>query len=103
MHDADSVAPDDEAKAINIAFGLERMGLWALRVPLIAGGLVIVLAVLAGIGLSRINVDDSLSQLFRSDTPEFKQFEEVTRRFPSNEFDVLVVIEGPTLLQRDNR
>jgi len=32
--------------------------------------------------------------LFRSDTPEFKRYEEVTRRFPSSEFDVLVVIEG---------
>jgi hypothetical protein len=32
--------------------------------------------------------------LFRSDTPEFKQYEAVTRRFPSSEFDVLVVVEG---------
>jgi hypothetical protein len=47
-------------------------------------------------------VDDSLSQLFRSDTPEFRQFEEVTRRFPSTEFDVLVVIEGKTLLDRES-
>jgi predicted RND superfamily exporter protein len=45
-------------------------------------------------------VDDSLSQLFRSDTPEFKTFEEVTRRFPSNEFDVLIVVEGKNLLER---
>ncbi|MGB6175032.1 MAG: MMPL family transporter [Methylocella sp.] len=38
--------------------------------------------------------------MFRSDTPAFKQYEEVTRRFPSSEFDVLVVIEGKTLMQR---
>ena len=91
-----------DAKPINIAFGLERLGLWALRVPLLAALLVIGLIVAAGIGVTRINVDDSLSQLFRSDTPDFRQFEEVTRRFPSNEYDVLVVVEGPTLLQRDN-
>ncbi|QBR72965.1 RND transporter [Beijerinckiaceae bacterium] len=58
------------------------------------------LAIAAGFGLSRIKVDDSLSQLFRSDTPEFRQYEEVTRRFPSSEFDVLVVIEGKKLLSQ---
>ena len=50
----------------------------------------------------RIKADDSLSQLFRSDTPEFKQYEEVTKRFPSSEYDVLVVVEGKTLLERDS-
>jgi len=60
----------------------------------------IVLAIAAVFGVERIKVDDSLSQLFRSDTAEFKQYEEVTRRFPSSEFDVLVVVEGKTLLQR---
>ncbi len=52
--------------------------------------------------MQRIKVDDSLSQLFRSDSPEFKQYEEVTRRFPSTEFDVLVVVEGKELLARDS-
>jgi predicted RND superfamily exporter protein len=45
-------------------------------------------------------VDDSLSQLFRSETAEFRQYEALTRRFPSAEFDVLVVVEGDTLLER---
>ena len=45
----------------------------------------------------RLKVDDSLSQLFRSDTDEFQQYEEVSRRFPSSEFDVLVVVEGDVL------
>ena len=64
--------------------------------------ILIVLMVLAAFGAHRLKVDDSLSQLFRSDTPEFKQFEEVTRRFPSSEYDVLIVIEGKNLLSRDN-
>ena len=61
----------------------------------------ILIAVAAVFGLTRIKVDDSLSQLFRSDTAEFKQYEEVTRRFPSAEFDVLVVVEGD-VLDRDS-
>lgn len=102
MQDVSELRSAGEAKRINIAFGLERLGLWALRVPVVATVLMIALAVAAGFGVNRINVDDSLSQLFRSDTPEFKQFEEVTQRFPSNEYDVLVVVEGKTLLARDN-
>ena len=61
-----------------------------------------VLLIAAAFGIARIKVDDSLSQLFRSDTPEFKTFEEVTRRFPSNEFDVLIVVEGKSLLERSS-
>ena len=64
--------------------------------------ILLALAVGAAFGVTRLKVDDSLSQLFRSDTPEYHQFEDVTRRFPSNEFDVLVVITGKTLLERDS-
>jgi uncharacterized protein len=84
----------------SIAFGLERIGLISLRFPLLVGLAAVVLLIAAAFGIARIKVDDSLSQLFRSDTPEFKTFEEVTRRFPSNEFDVLIVVEGKDLLER---
>src|SRR3981081_1098366 len=84
----------------SIALGLERIGLVSLRFPQLVGFVTIVLLIAAVSGLARIKVDDSLSQLFRSDTPEFKTFEEVTRRFPSNEFDVLIVVEGKSLLER---
>jgi hypothetical protein len=63
---------------------------------------VAILAVGAAFGVMRIKVDDSLSQLFRSDTPQFKQYEDVTRRFPSSEYDVLVVVEGKQLLSRNS-
>jgi uncharacterized protein len=61
----------------------------------------VLLAVAALFGAQRIGIDDSLSQLFRSDTPEFRQFEQISRKFPSSEYDVLVVIEGKALLERD--
>src|SRR6202790_1717885 len=79
--------------------GLERIGLISLRFPLLVGLAAVVLLIAAAFGTARIKVDDSLSQLFRSETPEFKTFEEVTRRFPSNEFDVLIVVEGKNLLE----
>lgn len=84
----------------SIAFGLERIGLVAMRAPITSLCILVALCVAAFFGLQRIKVDDSLSQLFRSDTPEYKQYEEVTKRFPSSEYDVLVVVEGKSLLER---
>ncbi|UDL96660.1 MMPL family transporter [Lichenihabitans sp. PAMC28606] len=73
-----------------------------MRFRVISMLLLILLAVAAGFGVERLKVDDSLSQLFRSNSPEFKQYEDVTQRFPSNEFDALVVVTGKDLLKRDS-
>jgi len=88
------------AKPHNIALGLERIGLISIRYPMAIAVMVVLLCAAAAVGVTRLKVDDSLSQLFRSDTPEFRQYEEVSRRFPSSEFDVLIVVEGKTLLAR---
>ncbi|MCC0005205.1 MAG: MMPL family transporter [Methylobacteriaceae bacterium] len=87
-------------KLSSLALGVERFGLLPLAHPWAIGIIALVCAIGAAFGLARVKVDDSLSQLFRSDTPAFRQYEDVTRRFPSTEFDVLVVIEGP-VLQRE--
>src|SRR5581483_1098928 len=89
-------------KPHRLAFGLERIGLISLRFPLAAAVLVVLLSMAAAVGVTRLKVDDSLSQLFRSDTPQFRQYEEVTHRFPSSEFDVLIVVEGKNLLARSS-
>ena len=83
-----------------LAFGVERFGLVPMRFRWWSLLIVLVLAVAAGLGVMRLKVDDSLSQLFRSNSPEFKQYEDVTQRFPSNEFDALVVVQGKGLLER---
>ena len=86
----------------SIAFGLERMGLIAVKAPILSIVILAVLIVAALFGIQRIKIDDSLSQLFRSDSKDYKQYEAVTKRFPATEFDVLVVVEGKTLLAREN-
>lgn len=92
------------ARATNrqIALGAERIGLISLRAPLIAAIVMIAVTIAAGFGIARIKVDDSLSQLFRSDSAEFRQYEALSERFPSSEFDVLVVVEGERLLERSS-
>lgn len=86
----------------SIAFGVERLGLIAMRTPVLSIVVLLLLCVGAFFGLERIKIDDSLSQLFRSNTKEFRQYEEVTKRFPATEFDVLVVVEGKSLLERNS-
>lgn len=101
---ADAVSraqPPQDGHGLGPGLGLERLGLVALRWPILVGLAAFALSVFAAIGLARIDVDDSLSQLFRSDTPEFRQYEALSRRFPSSEFDVLIVVEGETLLSRE--
>ena len=97
-----STPPPGAPKHFNLALGLERIGLVALRFPLVVGLIFCAFVIAAVFGVERIKVDDSLSQLFRSDSVEFRRYEEVTRRFPSSEFDVLVVVEGKTLLERES-
>ncbi|MCB1509504.1 MAG: MMPL family transporter [Hyphomicrobiaceae bacterium] len=84
-----------------LTFGIERLGLVALSQPLISLVLIVLLSVVALFGVLNLKVDDSLSELFRTNTPEFKQYEIIDRRFPSSEFDVLAVVEGKNLLTRE--
>src|SRR3978361_435143 len=88
--------------SVSIAFGLERIGLVAMRAPVVSCIVLLALCIAAFFGLQRIKLDYSLSQLFRSDTQEYRQYEEVTKRFPSSEYDVLVVVEGKSLMARDS-
>src|ERR1700742_2265605 len=92
----------EEPPAKSIAFGIERLGLIPMKMPILSCIILLVLIVGAVFGIERIKIDDSLSQLFRSNTKEFHQYEEVTKKFPAEEFDVLVVVEGKNLLARDN-
>jgi uncharacterized protein len=91
-----------EVRQHALAFGIERIGLVSLSYPRAVTLIALLFVIAAGIGTSKLKIDDSLSQLFRSETAEFRQYEDVTRRFPSSEFDVLVVIEGKNLLKRES-
>ena len=109
QHPTEGVAEEREERLAwhqrepkHLALGLERIGLIALRYRLATALALVVFSILAVFGVERIKVDDSLSQLFRSNTEEFRQYEEVSRRFPSSEFDVLVIIEGKNLLARES-
>jgi len=82
---------------LSIGLGAERLGFVSLRHPIAVGVAATALIILALLGIRRLEIDDSLSQLFRSDSAEFQQYEAVSKQFPSSEYDVLAVVTGPVL------
>lgn len=84
-----------------ISLGLNKIGLVGIKAPIISAIIVLIITAAAAAGISRLRVDDSLSELFRTNTPEFKIYEEIDKRFPSSEYDVLVVVEGKRLLTKE--
>lgn len=86
---------------LSFSLGSERIGLIALHLRWVTLAVVLAISALASLGTDRLEVDDSLSELFRSDSEDYRQFELLSKRFPSSEYDVLVVIEGPGLLERE--
>jgi hydrophobe/amphiphile efflux-3 (HAE3) family protein len=91
---------DEQHRNFVFSFGLERLGLLSLKAPSVVAVLVALATILGLIGVFKLQVDDSLSELFRTNTEEFRRYEAIDRRFPSSEYDVLVVVEGPDLLKR---
>ena len=93
-------ASNQTPRSFRFSLGLDRLGLLALKAPVLSALLILVLSALAIVGYSRLKVDDSLSELFRTDTKEFQQYETIDRLFPSSEYDVLIVAAGPDLMSR---
>ncbi len=85
-----------------LVLGFERVGLIALRAPLLSALIAAALCAVAAFGVGKLKVDDSLSSLFRSNTAEFRHFEEFSKNFPSSEYDVLMVVQGNNLLERNS-
>src|SRR3979409_2392185 len=96
------VEKHEQRRGTSIAFGLERLGLIAVQRPILSCIILVGLFIGALFGIDRIKIDDSLSQLFRSNSKDYRQYEAETKRFPAVEFAVLVVVEGKTLLKREN-
>ena len=83
-------------------FGVTRIGLLPIEAP-IAAALFLALATLIALyGASRVKTDDALSDLFRSQTPVYLNYEKLVDRFPASESEIFLVISGDKLLDRSN-
>ena len=83
----------------SLGFGLERIGLPAVQAPRVTLAIVIALSVFCALGVPRLKTDHTLSELFASKTEEFRNYKTMSDRFPTSEFDVLVVVEADNLMK----
>ena len=83
----------------SLGFGIERIGLPAIRAPRTTVVIIVLISVFCGFGMTKLKTDHTLSELFASSTPEFRNYQAMSDRFPTSEFDVLVIIEAPTLMK----
>ncbi len=87
--------------APGLGMGVERLGLCAVRRPWLSMAAIVLFSLVAMFGILRVDVDDSLTELFRTNSAEFQKYETLTRRFPASEYDVLIIVEHPDLLTPD--
>ena len=77
---------------LSIAFDAERLALIPFRKPAATILIAVALTALAFLGIQRIRIDDLLTQLFHSNSPAFRLFEQVSHDFPSSEYDAMIVV-----------
>jgi len=68
----------------SIAFGLERIGLIAVKAPILSCIVLVALIIGAVFGIERIKIDDSSVSLFRSNSREYQQYEAETKTLPGD-------------------
>lgn len=90
---------EDGSPMYSLGFGLERIGLPAIRAPRITLALVVALSVFCALGIPRLETNHTLSELFASDTTEYRNYKTMSDRFPASEFDVLVIVEADNLMK----
>ncbi len=75
-------------------FGVERLGLAALKWPrAVLAGLVLLTAIMAG-GVVKVGFNADMRDVFRSKSQAYRSFEEITGIFPGSEFDAMLLVEG---------
>lgn len=87
---------------MTLGFGLERLGLIALRFPRITLLLVFILTAPLFFFATQISFSSDIREIFRSESRDFAQLEEVTTQYPGNNRDILLAVEGADLFTRDN-
>ena len=79
MHDRPTRPAEAEGRYSHaIAFGVERLGLIPFRAPRLSIAIALPLAALASLEIERVTIDDSLSRLFRSNSPALREYQQVT-------------------------
>ncbi len=83
---------------LSFGFGLEKIGIVGMSWPKTSFVLLLLATVFGALGLPKLLPQAHLSELFRANTPIYRDFETLGKLFPTSEYDTLVVVEGKDLM-----
>ena len=83
-------------------FGLEKLGLLALKFPRWTLLVIGVVTVALGYAGSKVQFSSDVREIFRSDSADFVNLEMVEEQYPESVGDILLLLEADDLLSRDN-
>jgi hypothetical protein len=91
--------PRADEKALfmaSIGFGLERLGLLAIRWPRAAALVVVAITLSALYGCLHLQFEEDLRNIFRSESPAWTRYQDFGRNYNDGQGDVLMVAEADT-------
>jgi len=91
-----------KAGIFSAGFGLERLGLLALKFPSATLAIILLITPLLAFSASQLSFSSDIREIFRSGSSDFTVLEQVSKQYPSSDRDIILVIEGPDLFQPDN-
>jgi len=100
MEASRNVSPRPDERSVG--FGLERIGLAALRAPIAGFALLALAAITAVAGIPRLHFDDNLQNVFNSGAPEDTAYRNLARNFSVGEAEILIVAEAPSFANADS-
>lgn len=83
-------------------FGLEKIGLVALRFPRATLLLILAITVPLGYIATKIQFSSDIREIFRSGSPEYTRFELVEAQYPDSGQDVLLLVDSDNLFTVQN-
>ena len=87
---------------MTFGFGLEKLGLIALRFPRATLLLVTAITVPLGYSAAKIEFSSDVREIFRSGSPDFVNLETVEKQYPESGEDILLLVEGENLFTPEN-
>ena len=87
---------------MSAGFGLERIGLVALRFPRATLLLIAAVTLPLAFFATQVGFSSDIREIFRSGTVDYARFQEVEKQYPDSGMDVLLLIRSDNLFTVDN-
>lgn len=78
----------------SLAFGLDRIGLLALRFPRLAAIAAVLVSAVTVYGFFHLEIDRNLRDIFRGETETYERYADAAQDFVDPENQILVLVEG---------